>query len=93
MIEEEGGVALYGICLNRIIESVDYLGRLSCCRCTYIGNMLSPGQSTGFSYQGGQHCFYLSEGSIIEVDLEFDCESRFWGFGACDNKKCLVRTR
>ena len=93
MIEEEGGVALYGICLNRIIESVDYLGRLSCCRCTYIGNMFSPGQSTGFSYQGGQHCFYLSEGSIIEVNLEFGCESRFWGFGACDNKKCLVRTR
>ena len=24
MIEEEGGVVLYGICLNRIIESVDY---------------------------------------------------------------------
>ena len=93
-IEEEGGVNLYGFCQNSMPYKVDFLGKIECCNCVYSGNLLTSGQSTGFSILDRKKCFYLSEGWIIDVIEDYLCVPKFHSaIGNCFAKSCRVTTR
>ena len=91
-LDEEGGMNLYTYCRNGC--GIDCLGLFECCECTYAGNLLPHGHSTGFSTIGGQKCFYLSEGSSLEVIARYSCVPKYFAvIGDCLEKMCEVATR
>ncbi|MBO4288391.1 MAG: RHS repeat-associated core domain-containing protein [Kiritimatiellae bacterium] len=92
-IEEDGGVNIYSFCRNNPIYQIDRLGAITCCRCTYSGNILHPGESTGFKVMGGEMCNSSVVGKIITISLPYACVPRFLRIlGGCDSKTCNVST-
>ena len=93
-IGEDGGINLYGFCQNSLPYKVDFLGKIECCNCAYSGNLLTIGQSTGFSTLDRKKCFYLSEGWIIDVIEDYPCLPKYHSaIGDCFAKSCRVTTR
>ena len=93
-IGEDGGINLYGFCQNSLPYKVDFLGKIECCNCAYSGNLLTSGQSTGFSMLDRKKCFYLSEGWIIDVIEDYPCLPKYHSaIGDCFAKSCRVTTR
>ena len=92
-IEEQGGVNLYCMCKNGALYNYDSLGEFACCECTYFGNFLKPGESTGFTIIDCKRCLYLSVGWTIRVVIDYACTPKYHEYiGDCFEKSCRVVT-